>query len=133
MDIIKLTRQLGAEIQKDERYLAFKKATETNDNDEALQNQIGEFNIAKAELDRALSDNEMAQEEIDKLNNKLGDIYREIMANPLMTEYNNARTQLDALLNEVTSILMLCANGADPETCEPSSCSGNCGSCGGCH
>lgn len=133
MDIIKLTRQLGAEIQKDERYLAFMKATETNDNDQTLQNQIGEFNIAKAELDRALSDNEMAQEEIDKLNNKLGDIYREIMANPLMTEYNNARTQLDALLNEITSILMLCANGADPETCEPSSCSGNCSSCGGCH
>lgn len=133
MDIIKLTRQLGAEIQKDERYLAFMKATETNDNDQTLQNQIGEFNIAKAELDRALSDNEMAQEEIDKLNNKLGDIYREIMANSLMTEYNNARTQLDALLNEITSILMLCANGADPETCEPSSCSGNCSSCGGCH
>lgn len=133
MDIIKLTRQLGAEIQKDERYLAFIKATKTNDNDEALQNQIGQFNIAKAELDRALSDNEMAQEEIDKINNKLGDIYREIMANPLMTEYNNAKTQLDVLLNEITSILMLCANGADPQTCEPSSCSGNCSSCGGCH
>ncbi len=133
MDIIKLTRQLGAEIQKDERYLAFIKATKTNDNDEALQNQIGQFNIAKAELDRALSDNEMAQEEINKINNKLGDIYREIMANPLMTEYNNAKTQLDVLLNEITSILMLCANGADPQTCEPSSCSGNCSSCGGCH
>lgn len=133
MDIIKLTRQLGAELQKDERYLAFVKANEANENDEVLKNQIGEFNIAKAELDRALSGSDVDQNEVNKLNVKLGDIYKEIMDNPVMNSYNEARTALDELLNEITSILMLCANGADPETCEPSSCSGNCSSCGGCH
>lgn len=133
MDIIKLARQLGAEIQKDERYIALQKATEANDNNEELQNQIGEFNLTKAELDRVLSAAEVNQDEVNKLNVKLGDIYKEIMANPIMNEYNEARVALDALLNEITGILMLCANGADPETCEPSSCSGNCSSCGGCH
>ena len=133
MDIIKLTRQLGAELQKDERYIAFSKASEANDKDEALQNQIGEFNIARAELDRVLSSEDADQAKIDEFNAKLGEIYRQIMSNPLMEEYNKARTDLDALIGEITGILAMCANGADPETCEPSSCSGNCSSCGGCH
>ena len=36
MDVIKLTRELGAAIQQDERYLAFAKAKEANENDRYL-------------------------------------------------------------------------------------------------
>ena len=76
---------------------------------------------------------ELKKMSADELNAKLGEIYRHIMANPLMEEYNKARGELDALISQITGILAMCANGADPETCEPSSCSGNCSSCGGCH
>ena len=34
MDLIKLTRQLGAAIQQDERYLAFQAARKANEEDE---------------------------------------------------------------------------------------------------
>lgn len=133
MDIIELTRQLGAELQKDERYKAFDSAKKANDNDEALQAKIGEFNLIKANLDRELSSEKRDDGKINSLNDQLGDVYREIMSNPLMMDYNDARTQLDGLLNEINSILMLCANGEDPKTCQPSSCGGDCASCGGCH
>ena len=33
MDVIKLTRELGAAIQQDERYLNFAKARQENEND----------------------------------------------------------------------------------------------------
>lgn len=48
MGIIEATRNLGIEIQKDERFIRFIKAKLANDNDEALQNQIGEFKDRKS-------------------------------------------------------------------------------------
>ena len=45
MDVIELTRQLGAAIQQDERYLAFAKAKEANEKDEALNALMGEIQM----------------------------------------------------------------------------------------
>ena len=41
MDVIKLTRELGAAIQKDERYLNFAKARQENENDAELNDLMG--------------------------------------------------------------------------------------------
>ena len=51
MDIIELTRQLGAAIQQTEEYKRFMAAKEKNDNDAQLQKQIGDFNLLKMQLD----------------------------------------------------------------------------------
>ena len=42
MDIIELTREIGRELQKDERYLAMRAASEGCDGDAVLQNMIGD-------------------------------------------------------------------------------------------
>ena len=65
------------------------------------------------------------------------------VANPIIQENaqktaDEARAQVDAMMNYIMQILGLCVNGADPMTCEPEqahehSCDGACGSCGGCH
>ena len=55
MGIIEATRNLGVEIQKDERFIRFIKAKLANDNDETLQNQIGEFNTIRMNLDREMN------------------------------------------------------------------------------
>ena len=47
MDIIKITRELGKAIQADERFIAYNAAKLANDNDEELQNLIGEFNLKR--------------------------------------------------------------------------------------
>ena len=43
------------------------------------------------------------------------------------------KTALDEVVSKVNSILLMCINGEDPATCEPSNCSGSCSTCGGCH
>ena len=45
MSVIELARQLGAAIQKDERYLAFAAAKEANEKDEALNALMGEIQM----------------------------------------------------------------------------------------
>ena len=50
MDIIELARQLGAAIQKEDAYVAYRAAKEANDADEKLQALIGEFNLQRMSL-----------------------------------------------------------------------------------
>ncbi|MBQ6714864.1 MAG: YlbF family regulator [Clostridia bacterium] len=134
MGILEATRALGAEMQKDERFIAFAKAKLANDNDTELQKQIGEFNIVRMNLEKETSSEEVNEEKVKELNEELRAVYTKIMSSKTMLDYNTAKAGLDAMLNDINSVIMQCALGADPATCEPEhACSGSCDSCGGCH
>ena len=51
MDVIDLFKKAAAALQTDERYLALAAARKANDEDEALQDMIGEFNLARMDAD----------------------------------------------------------------------------------
>ena len=138
MDIIKLTRELGAAIQQDERYLAFNKAKEANEKDEALNALMGEIQMIQMnyqmEASKETPDSAKMQEFEAEFNAK----YEAFMANENMQRYDEARAEVDSMMNYIMQILGLCVNGADPATCEPEqqhehSCDGSCSSCSGCH
>ena len=138
MDVIELTRQLGAAIQKDERYLAFAAAKEANEKDEALNALMGEIQMIQMnyqmEASKETPDSAKMQEFEAEFNAK----YEAFMANENMQKYDEARAQVDSMMNYIMQILGLCVNGADPATCEPEqqhehSCDGSCSSCSGCH
>lgn len=135
MNVMELTRQLGAAIQEEDTYIRYQMARQANDEDEELQGKIGEFNLLRMSLSNELSksDDEKSQSKVEELNKSLQEMYGQIMQNPNMAAYNAAKEAMDQLLNRVNSILMLCVNGEDPATCEPSECTGSCSSCGGCH
>ena len=134
MGIIEATRNLGVEIQKDERFIRFIKAKLANDNDETLQNQIGEFNTVRMNLDREMNAETQDENKIKELNEKLREIYTSVMSSKTMLEYNTAKAEVDAMLNDINSIIMQCVEGEDPMTAEPhTACTGSCSTCGGCH
>ena len=134
MGIIEATRNLGVEIQKDERFIRFIKAKLANDNDETLQNQIGEFNTIRMNLDREMNAETQDENKIKELNEKLREIYTAVMSSKTMLEYNTAKAEVDAMLNDINSIIMQCVEGEDPMTAEPhTACTGSCATCGGCH
>lgn len=134
MDIIEMTRNLGVEIQKQEVFKKFIKAKAANDADVQLQDDIGKFNIIRMSLDQALSSEEKNEEKVKELNMQLKDIYTKIMGSESMMNYNIAKGELDALVNQINAIITLTINGEDPLTCDISSgCSGSCSSCSGCH
>lgn len=134
MGIIEATRNLGVEIQKDERFIRFIKAKLANDNDETLQNQIGEFNTIRMNLDREMNAETQDENKIKELNEKLREIYTAVMSSKTMLDYNTAKAEVDAMLNDINSIIMQCVEGEDPMTAEPhTACTGSCSTCGGCH
>jgi cell fate (sporulation/competence/biofilm development) regulator YlbF (YheA/YmcA/DUF963 family) len=133
MDIIKLARQLGAAIQASNEYKRFMDAKDKNDKNEELQKQIGDFNLLKMQLDTEHEKEEKDEAKILEINEKIVSLYNVIVSSAPMEEYNAAYNEYKALTDKVSNILLMCENGEDPETCEPSSCTGNCASCGGCH
>ena len=134
MDVIELTRELGKAIQADERFIRYAKARLANDTDEDLQNSIGQFNIKRMELEKAVGDEEKDQEKVKVLNEELRKLYGDIMSSAAMVEYNTSKALLDQMMNEVNTILTKTLDGEDPATCDTDAgCTGSSSTCGGCH
>ena len=138
MSVIELTRQLGAAIQQDERYLAFAKAKEANEKDEALGALMGEIQMIQMNYQMEASKEEPDSAKMQEFEAAFNAKYEEFMANENMQKYDEARAQVDSMMNYIMQILGLCVNGADPATCEREqqhehSCDGSCSSCSGCH
>lgn len=134
MDVIKQARELGRAIQGDERFIRYAKAKLANDNNNELQDAIGQFNLVRMELDRELDSESKDDDKVKELNEKLRSVYSGIMSSAAMIEYNTAKAELDTLVNEVNTIISKSIDGEDPETCDTSAgCTGSCSSCAGCH
>ena len=115
MSILEASRALGAEIQKDERFIRYAKARLANDNDKQLQDGIGEFNVVRMNLDNEMANETRDEEKIKELNEKLRKIYSELMSSSAMIEYNTAKAEMDSLLADVNSVIIQCVEGADPQ------------------
>lgn len=134
MDMIEMARELGKELQKDQAYLNMQLARQASDEDEGLQDAIGEFNLKRMAINNEAQKEDRNEETLKRLNEEFRAVYAKIMENENMIQYNKAKTELDALVQRLTAIITLSAEGDDPETCDyEAACSGNCATCGGCH
>lgn len=133
MDIIEMTRELGKALQQDERFIAYQLATQANDQDQELQNLISEFEGMRKELNYEITKDDKDTDRIKELDEGIKGHYQKIMQNPRMIVFTAAQKSLESLVTNINQIITMCANGEDPDTCEPSSgCTGSCSTCGGC-
>ncbi len=137
MDIIKLARELGAEIQKDERFIALSQARAANEADDALTALIGKINLIQMSYQTESEKENPDNSKLEVYDNEFREVYGELMLNKNMQKYEAARHEVDSLMNYIVQLLSLCVNGEDPATCEPEQhdhdCGGECGGCSGCH
>ena len=134
MDIIEMTRELGKALQADDRYIAYALAKQANDEDLELQALINGFEKMRYDLNMELTKEDKDTDKIQQLDENIKSNYQKIMNNPRMIVFTAAQKSLESLIENMQQIITMCANGEDPETCQPSSgCSGSCATCGGCH
>lgn len=136
MDVIAKTRELGAVIQSDERYLKFVEARNANDADDELNGLIGKLNLIQMSYQNEASKDAPDEGKMEGYDKEFREVYAQVMQNKNMAAYENAKAEIDKLMNEVMQLLTLCVNGEDPATCEvlaESDCTGSCSTCGGCH
>ena len=136
MDIIEMTRQLGAALQQDERYFAFREAQKANEADAALNDLIGKLQLCQLQFQQEASKDDKDEAKLRQIDEEYGRIYGEIMASENMKAYDAAVKEVDKLMKYINGILTLCIQGEDPATCEPHihehDCSCGCDGCEGC-
>ena len=134
-DVIKLARELGAALQADARYEALMQARKVNDEDEVLQNLIGEFNMIMLKAQQEAEKEDKDEAKMQEYNEQYVAAYQKIMANENMVAYQAAQSELEAVVNTVNGIIAMSLNGEDPMTCDPDAqnCTHDCSTCGGCH
>ena len=132
--LLAMAIDLATQLQADPRCEAVMAATKAADEDETLQNLISEFNLKRIAINTEESKEDGDPAKLRQLNEKLRAIYASVMAHEKMMAYNAAKAELDMLVNKMQLAINLAAQGQDPNlAAQESSCSGDCGSCGGCH
>lgn len=134
--LVAMAIDLACQLQEDERCQALLHAQKAADDDASLQALIGEFNLKRMAIntEEGKEGDERDAEKIRQLNTELREVYASIMQNEHMMAYNNAKTTLDALVQKIQAAITLAVQGQDPNlAAQASACSGDCGSCGGCH
>ena len=134
MDIIKMTRELGRALQNDDRYIAYNLAKQVNDEDKELNDDVERFSELRNELTKAMSAEDKDTDLIKQLDEDIKSTYQKVMSNKNMIVFQGAQKALEDLVTSMNQIITMCANGEDPDTCQPSTgCTGSCSTCGGCH
>ena len=135
-DFILEFKKLCAQLQKEDVIVYLEQAKKMNDMDQELQELIGKFNLARFNLNIEMNKQEgQDEDELNRLDAELNDLYDQIMNNDSMIAYNEARMEVDRLTKHIQAIITATVNGGDPMVVElpVEGCSGSCESCSGCH
>lgn len=137
MSIESALRELGKEIQKDERFIALQAAAMANDADEELQKQMHEMQLLSLKYQQEAGKGEEAsQDKISELQEEYQKLYGKIMEMENMQKYSAAASEMEQMAQYISGMIGLFFDGQDAETCElpkDDGCTHNCSTCGGCH
>ena len=118
MNVMEAARALGACIQEDDRYLAYRDATLAVEKDEQVK-ALGENLDELQKQYEAEAVKEAPDEAIMRDLQEQGTaMYQAIYQTPAMSSMMDAKEGMDAMMNEVMNLLYQCIGGADPMTVE---------------
>ena len=76
MDIIKLTRELGAAIQQDERYAKFQAAQKANEEDKELNELMGKIQLVHMSYQHEASKEDANEQKLAAYETEFNDLYK---------------------------------------------------------
>ena len=128
MEIFELAAELGKKLKDDERLIALEKAKKDYEDNAQLKKYMIEYEVQQkamqAEVARADRDMQM----IEVIQKRIDELYRLIAEHPVFLELNRVQAEVNELMNAVNNTIMTQITGE-----EPSGCTHNCATCGGCH
>ena len=124
-EIFEKARELGEMIQSSEEMKNVKNLEILQENDEAAQELLKEFNMQRMNLARDMQSGKVSREDAVKQNNDAFDAMLE--KSETIKNYIEAKKNFDTLVNQVNQILNFYITGQDPN------CTHDCSTCSGCH
>lgn len=129
-EILKEAQALGKLIAASEEVKAANAAKEAYDTDPEIQALITEYNVNNKALAEEYKRAEQDEALMTSIKNRIGELYNLIMAHPVYVAYMSAQEGVGELMRLVNDEINFEVTGERPSA---SACTGNCGTCGGCH
>ena len=128
MEIFELAAELGKQLKEDARLVALEEAKAAYEKDPQLQKYMLEYDVQQKAMQREVAKPERDLQFIEVIQKRIDELYRQITEHPAFVELNRVQAEVNELMNSVNQTIMTQITGE-----EPSGCTHNCSTCGGCH
>ncbi len=128
MEIFELAKALGDKLKEDARLVALENAKNAYEESAEVKKLMVEYDVQQKAMQRAVAQPEHDMQMIESIQKRIDTLYQEIVEHPVFVELNRAQEEVNALMNAVNQTIMTQITGE-----EPSGCTHNCSTCGGCH
>ena len=128
MEIFELAVELGKKLKDDSRLIALEAAKQAYEKDPQLQKYMLEYDVQQKAMQREVAKPDHDLQFIETIQRRIDELYRQITENPTFVELNRTQAEVNDLMNRVNQTIMTQITGE-----EPSGCTHNCSTCGGCH
>ncbi len=127
-EIIEKTKELGALLQSSEQIQKYNAAKAAYDQDEEVQKLAQEFNLHRMTMMSLSEAEDQDPERIAEIEERIKGVYEKIMANDKMIAMQRTAKAVEELMAQVNGVISFYVTGE-----EPTSCTHDCSTCGGCH
>lgn len=127
-NIFEIAAALGKALKEDEKLVRLDAAKKAYEADGDLQKMLVEYEVQQKALQGEITRDERDTLFIDTIQKRIDLLYRNIMEHPVFLELNEAQAEVNELMNAVNNTITFHITGE-----QPSSCTHDCSTCGGCH
>ena len=128
MGIFELAAELGKALKNDERLIALEKAREAYEQDENVMRKMAEYEVQQRALQGEAMKEDRDDAAIKAIQERIDVLYDEIVACDAYKALEAAQNDVNDLMEVVNNTITFNITGE-----QPSSCTHNCSTCGGCH
>ena len=128
MGIFELAAELGNLLKEDDRLKALEAARNAYETNAELQGLMSEYEVQQTTLQNEVGKADRDMLFVESVQARINELYRLIMEHPVFVALNEAQQAVNDLMTAVNNTITTQITGE-----EPSGCTHNCATCGGCH
>lgn len=128
MGIFELAAELGKALKEDKRLIALEEARKVYEADERVGKLMMEYEVQQKAIQNEAAKEERDMELLKMIQERIDVIYDQIVATESYKALEKAQNEVNDLMEMVNSTITFNITGE-----QPSSCTHDCSTCGGCH
>ena len=128
MDIFEIAAELGRALKEDERLVRLEAAREAYENDDEILALATEYEAQQRAIQIEAMKEDRDDALIETMQGRIDELYDKIVGSESYRALEAAQNEVNELMNSVNATITYHITGK-----EPSSCTHDCSTCGGCH
>ena len=128
MGIFELAAELGRTLKNDKRLIALEEARKAYESDERVNKLMMEYEVQQKALQNEAMKEQREEALFQMIQDRIDVLYDEIVATDVYKKLEAAQKDVNDLMEMVNSTITFNITGE-----QPSACTHDCSTCGGCH